>query len=86
MFSIDAGIQKRILDNRGNIKIGIADIFKSQGWSGRNNFGALAMRASGEWESRQVKINFTYLMGNKDVKGSRKRSTGLEDESNRIKE
>jgi outer membrane receptor protein involved in Fe transport len=85
MFSIDAGIQKKIWKSRGNIKLGISDIFKSQSWSGENNFGALAMKASGGWESRQVRLNFTYLMGNKDVTGSRKRSTGLEDESKRIK-
>jgi hypothetical protein len=85
MFSIDAGIQKKIWKSRGNIKLGISDIFKSQSWSGENNFGVLAMKASGGWESRQVRVNFTYLMGNKDVTGSRRRSTGLEDESKRIK-
>ena len=83
MWSIDAGIQKKLFNQRGNIKLGIQDIFKSMGWSGSNNFGALAMTASGNWESRAVKLNFTYLMGNSEVKSARKRSTGLEDESRR---
>ncbi len=83
MWSIDAGLQKKLWKNRGNIKLGVADIFKSMGWSGRNNFGALAIRANGGWESRQVKLNLTYLLGNSQVKGNRNRSTGLEDESKR---
>ena len=53
-------------------------------WAGRNNFGALAMNARGGWESRQVKLNFTYLLGNSQVKGNRNRSTGIEDESKRV--
>jgi hypothetical protein len=85
MFSVDAGIQKSLWQNRGSLKVGIDDIFNSQGWSGENDFGGLALKASGEYESRQLKIDFTYLMGNKEVKSSRKRSTGLEDESKRIK-
>lgn len=83
MWSIDAGIQKKFFNKRGNIKLGISDIFKTMEWSGRNNLGGLAMSARGGWESRQVKLNLTYLLGNSQVKGSRKRSTGIEDESKR---
>ena len=85
IYSVDAGIQKRFWNNRASLKVSIADIFKSRGWSGENVFGDLAVKASGEWESRQVKFNFTYIVGNKDVKNSRRRSTGLEEESQRIK-
>jgi len=53
-------------------------------WSGVNDFGALAMQARGGWESRQAKLNFTYLIGSSQVKGNRNRSTGLQDESKRI--
>jgi outer membrane receptor protein involved in Fe transport len=85
MWSIDAGIQKKLWHNRGNLKLGVNDIFNSMHWSGYNSFGGLSMKANGGWESRQAKINFTYLLGNSEVKGNRDRKTGLEDESNRIK-
>ncbi|HZV69118.1 MAG TPA: TonB-dependent receptor [Saprospiraceae bacterium] len=84
MWSVDAGIQKKIWKDRGNIKFGVGDIFDSMEWSGVNDFGGLAMRAHGGWESRQAKLNFTYLIGNDQIKGNRNRSTGLEDESKRI--
>ncbi|HUR31190.1 MAG TPA: outer membrane beta-barrel family protein, partial [Saprospiraceae bacterium] len=84
MWSVDAGLQKKILKNKGNIKLAVQDIFNSQHWSGYNDFGALAMTGSGGWESRQVKLNFTYLIGNSEIKANRNRSTGLEDESKRV--
>ena len=85
MWSVDAGIQKKLWNKRGNIKLSIQDIFKSMEWSGSNNFGGLSMTANGGWESRAVKLNFTYLIGSTEVKGSRKRSTGLEEESKRAR-
>lgn len=85
MWSMDAGLQKKVMKDRGNLKLSISDIFKSQEWSGENDFGVLAMKAHGGWESRRVQLNFTYLVGNTEVKNSRSRSTGLEDESRRIK-
>jgi outer membrane receptor protein involved in Fe transport len=83
MWSVDAGIQKKLWEKRASIKLAVQDIFKSMGWSGSNDFGGLAMNASGNWESRAVKLNFTYLIGSSEIKGSRNRSTGLEDESKR---
>jgi len=85
IWSIDAGIQKKLFKERATLKLGVADIFNSQHWSGENNFGGLHLLAMGGWESRQFKANFTYLIGNSQVKGSRQRNTGIEDETKRIK-
>jgi hypothetical protein len=43
------------------------------------------MDASGTWESNQLRFNFTYRFGNEQVKGTRNRKTGAEDEMNRVK-
>lgn len=85
MWSIDAGIQKKIWNDKGTLKISVSDIFKTQAWAGENSFGDLAMKANGGYESRQLRVNFTYSLGNADVKEQRNRSTGLEDETKRIK-
>ncbi len=84
IWAVDAGIQKKLFKERGTLKLGVADIFNSQHWSGENNFGGLHLVAMGGWESRQFKANFTYLIGNSSVKGSRNRKTGMEDETLRI--
>ncbi|MCB0546161.1 MAG: hypothetical protein KDD19_01155 [Phaeodactylibacter sp.] len=39
----------------------------------------------GGWDSRRVSLNFTYLIGNTQVKSARNRKTGLEEEQGRIK-
>jgi len=84
MWSMDAGVQKRLFAGKGNLKLSVSDIFKTQVWSGISNFGDLYMETSGGWDSRRFKVNFSYMFGNDKVK-SRRRSTGLEDEKNRIK-
>ncbi len=85
MWSMDMGIQKKILKDKGNLKLGVSDLFKSNKWTGISRFGALNLDIAGGWDSRRLKLNFTYNLGNSEVKGARRRSTGLEDEQKRIK-
>ena len=85
MYSIDAGVQKSILQNKATLKLSVSDIFKTQRWAGESTFGQLFISGSGQWESRQVRLNFNYNLGSNEVKGARNRRTGLEDEKNRVK-
>ena len=84
IWSMDAGIQKKVFNGRGNLRISLSDIFKSNEWSGVSRFGELFLDTDGGWDSRRFRVNFSYLFGNNQVK-VRKRKSGLEDESNRIK-
>lgn len=83
MWSVEAGFKMKVLQGRGNIKVSIGDIFNTMGWYGESDFGGVAIATSGSWESRRLRVNFSYLFGNDKVK-SRKRQTGLEDEKGRI--
>ncbi len=82
MFGIDAGLQKKFLDGKGNIRIGMSDIFNSQNWSGEGIYGVLRTESNGGWDSQRFKIDISYFFGNDKVK-SRKRKTGLDEESKR---
>ena len=84
MWAMDAGLSAKVLQGRGRFKVSVSDIFISQRWRGVNNFGDLYMDASGGWESRQLRANFSYNFGNQNVKQSRRRQTGIEDEKNRV--
>jgi hypothetical protein len=86
MWSIDAGIKKSLWDKRASIKVSVSDIFNTQQWSGSNDLGELKLNASGGWESRRLKVNFSYKLGSNEIKGSRRRTTGMEDESKRIQQ
>lgn len=83
MYSIDAGLSTKVLNGKGRLRLSVSDIFLTQRWRGVNQFGDLWLDASGGWESRQLRANFSYSFGNQEVKSSRRRKTGLEDEKSR---
>lgn len=85
MGNVDIGVQKKILAGRANLKVAVSDVFRTNRWSGISQFGALYMEAGGNWDSRRLRVNFTYRFGSDEVKAARRRNTGLEDEKNRIK-
>jgi iron complex outermembrane recepter protein len=82
--NLDLGLQRKVLRGQGNLKLTLSDVFFTQPWRGTNEFGALRIVGSGGYESRQLRFNFTYNFGNKQVKAARQRKTGAEDEKGRI--
>lgn len=84
--SMDLGIQKKLFDGKGDLRLRFGDILHTAGWGGENLFTPnLKMTANGRWESRTVTMNFSYRFGSSEVKEARQRKTGLEDEKNRVK-
>lgn len=84
--AMDIGLQKKILKDKGELKLRVGDVLGTAGWSGENLFTpGLRMTARGNWESQTVTLNFSYRFGSSDVKSARQRKTGLEDEKNRVK-
>jgi len=82
MWSIGAGLQKKVFNGAGTLKVGIDDIFNSSVWTAETTLGIQSTEGLGGWSSRRVKASFNYNFGNDQVK-SRKRKTGLEDEKKR---
>ena len=85
MYGIDLGLQKKIFNEKADLKLAVTDVFKTQGWTGSNELGALRVIASGGWESRQFRATLSYNFGSNEVKAARRRSTGIESESSRVK-
>lgn len=83
MYGVDAGLQKNLFKGKGTIRASVSDIFRTMRWKGETNFTGTYSVASGRWESRLFKINFTYRFGNNQVKAARQRKTGIDDESKR---
>jgi hypothetical protein len=83
IWSIDGGFSKTVLKGSGTVKASVSDIFRTMKWRGTSNFAGQNLVASGNWESRQFKLNFTYRFGNSQVKAARQRKTGTEEENKR---
>ena len=86
MWSLDIGFKKSLFKDRGTLSVNLTDVFKTQEWEGFSEFAGLRINGNGGYDSRRLKFGLTYRVGNQQVKGARKRKTGLEDEQNRIKD
>lgn len=84
MYGIDLGLLKTIFKGKGNIKASVSDIFKTMQWGATSNFAGQQLKMNGGWESRQLKLNFSYRFGSKEVKAARQRKAGLEEENQRV--
>lgn len=86
MYSIDGGLQKTIFKGKGMLKASVTDIFRLMKFKGYTNFTGQFTEASGRWESRQLRLNFTYRFGNAQVKAARQRKTSIEEENKRTQQ
>ena len=78
-----ACLTKKFWDGDGTVRLSFTDVFYTGKWSAYTRLGGLYIDASGRWEAQQIKANFTYRFGNKNVQNARRRATGMEDESKR---
>jgi len=83
-YSLNFGLQKKFFNDLMNVKLSANDVTYQSGWSGFSEFDGLFGEGRGNWDSRRVSLSMSYNFGNSNVK-SRKRSTGIEDESKRVK-
>ncbi len=84
IWMVNLGIQKSFLENRARIKVSLDDLFKTYEFRSTIHRDNLNFRTHNTFSSRRLGITFTYRFGKNDLKPSRQRRTGLEDESGRI--
>lgn len=82
-WGIDIGAQKIVLKGQGNIKFSATDIFWTNYDRSLQVFDAQRIEGQFKRESRQFKLNFSYRFGNKQIKATRNRASGLEEELKR---
>lgn len=83
MWTVDAGMQKGIFKGKGTFKVSVSDIFFSMKFSGYSNFAGQYSRASGSFESRQLRTALTWRFGSNTVKAARQRKDASEEEKKR---
>ncbi|WP_428660447.1 TonB-dependent receptor domain-containing protein [Runella sp.] len=80
---INAGLAKSLWNRKASIRVNIQDIFFMNRFAGTVKYQDLNFTVNSRWESRQVRVSFTYRFGNQNVKAARQRSTSTEDLRNR---
>jgi iron complex outermembrane receptor protein len=82
---VNMAITKKVLKEKGNVKLGVRDIFYTMKPHGYINFQQTEATFSNQRDSRQVTLSFTYRFG-KPLKGSSGHNhSGAGDEQNRVK-
>jgi iron complex outermembrane receptor protein len=84
LWSLDGGLSKTLLKGNATVKASVSDIFNTLHWSATSNFAGQYILTTGGYESRLLKLHFTYRFGNKQVKAARRHETGAEDENKRV--
>lgn len=84
MWSLDAGLQKTVLGGHGSFKVSVSDIFKTLHYTAISNFAGQYIRDSGGFDSRMLKLYFTYRFGNLGLKAARGHSNAAEEETKRV--
>lgn len=82
---IDIGLQRSFMNNKASLRLIFSDIYKGSKSVSEQNVDGLYMRNFGYFETRQVKLNFSYRFNSGNAKGPRNRSSALENENGRIK-
>ncbi len=83
-YEISLGIQKKILKNRGKLKLNVQNIIHSS-QDVTIKYQNMDVAISQQRDIRFVALNFSYNFGKTSVKSSRQHSSGVEDEINRTK-
>ncbi|MEO6722821.1 MAG: outer membrane beta-barrel protein [Ferruginibacter sp.] len=86
LWSLDAGLQKQVLDGKGTIKASVSDVFHTLRFRAVSDFAGQRSDLDVHWESRQFKLNFAYRFGSNLVKAARQRTSGAEDELKRVQQ
>ena len=84
MWSLDAGLQKAVLGGRGTFKVSVTDIFATMHYTATSEFAGQYILDKGGYESRLLKLYFTYRFGNQRVKAARRHGNAAEEENKRV--
>ena len=84
MYAVNIGLQKTFLQDKARVKVSFDDVFGTMENRARANYDNINVRSHNSWSSQRVGVTFSYRFGKSDLKPSRQRRAGLEDESNRV--
>lgn len=83
MYCINLGIQKKLFQKKGTIKLSLKDVFDSNNSTAKANYGNIDVHSQWHGSTRKLNLSFTYLFGKDTFKTRADRSTSSNEEQNR---
>lgn len=86
MRGLNVGIQKKFRDNLGTLRFGIDDVLNTMKFRGEMDYPEynLVSTVDIDWSQRTFKLTYSRNFGNNKLKDIRHRSTGSEEERQRV--
>jgi hypothetical protein len=82
---LNVGLQKKILKDKATVKLSASDILLTQPFDGRFVHDNIDVVVKQSRQSRVVSLGFSYRFGKTNFQPQRKKTSGAEDEQNRVK-
>ncbi len=85
MGALTAGVSKKVLKEKGTLKLTVRDIFYTHPPRGDINFKTTEAKFRASWDSRSANITFTYRFGKSLKNNLPERREYFNEEQNRVK-
>jgi hypothetical protein len=82
-YSIDLGMQIRIMNEKGSIRASLSDILNTSSAGAYSKYGNIDIDANNRFETQRLNISFNYRFGNNDFRTRANRSTSSTEEERR---
>ncbi len=82
-YTIDLGLQRKILKDKGTIKVAVSDIFDTGRGSAYAKYDNVNIDVKNRYDSRRLQISFNYNFGKSEFKTRGNRSTASSEEQSR---
>jgi len=82
-FTLDLGVQKSILNDKGMIKVSLSDVFRTANGGAYAKFDNVNIDVMNKWDSRKLNITFNYRFGKDNFKTRANRATSSSEEESR---
>jgi hypothetical protein len=83
--TIDLGLQRSFLNKKATMRLVYSDLYKGSKSTSEQDYTGFYLRNYAYYETRQVRLNFSYKFADATVKGPRNRNSALDNENGRIK-
>ncbi len=82
---VNIALQRKFMNDRATVRLVVNDIYKGNQWNSVQSYEGFYLKNYGYYESRQVRLNFSYKFADSSVKDPRNRNSSLENENNRAR-